>query len=247
MKSDRIEAILAEVRGSDVLNVGCVNHSIALTEKEKDRWLQLKLSERFPGANVLGLDIDQENVARMRAQGMNVEVGDAQRLTYHEKFDTIILGEIIEHLENPGACLEGCRWALKPGGRIILSTPNIFCVMHMLMYLKNFDHAFNAEHVAWFCPQTLRTMVERCGLRIESFRFVDDLAPDVVSDLPYRLFTYAWLGVRWIFPQRYRNTMMAVCVPSEKRNAITTAAHDVIASVSPGSRLSAHVSQAHSD
>jgi SAM-dependent methyltransferase len=222
--SERIEAILQEVSGVNILNVGCVNHSIALTEGERDRWLQLKLSERFPKANVLGIDIDKENVARMRAQGMSVEVGDAQRLTYCEKFDTIILGEIIEHLENPRACLEGCRRALKPGGRIILSTPNIFCVMHMLMYFKNFDHAFNSEHVAWFCPQTLRTLVERCGLRIESFEFVDDLAPDVVSDLPYRLFTYAWLGVRWIFPQRYRNTMVAVCVPSEEREVVSAAA-----------------------
>ena len=224
MKSDRIEAILAEVRGGDILNLGCVNHSIALTQGEKERWLQLQLSERFPKANVLGLDIDEENVALMRAQGMDVEVGDAQRLNYREKFDTIVLGEIIEHLENPGACLEGCRRALKPGGRIVLSTPNIFCVMHMLMYFKNYDRAFNSEHVAWFCPQTLRTMVERCGLRIETFKFVDDLAPDVVSDLPYRLFVYAWLGVRWVFPKRYRNTMVAVCVPSEKQEVVTTVA-----------------------
>jgi SAM-dependent methyltransferase len=224
VNSERIEAILQAVRGNEILNLGCVNHSIALTDNEKERWLQLRLSERFPKANVLGLDIDQENVGRMRAQGMNVEVGDAQRLSYREKFDTIVLGEIIEHLENPGACLEGCRRALKPGGRIVLSTPNIFCVMHMLMYLKNSDNAFNPEHVAWFCPQTLRTMVERCGLRIESFKFVDDLAPDVVSDLPYRIFAYAWLGVRWIFPQRYRNTMVAVCAPSERRDVVTAAA-----------------------
>jgi SAM-dependent methyltransferase len=224
MKSDRIEAILAEVRGDDVLNLGCVNHSIPSTDGEKERWLQHKLHERFPKANLLGLDIDRENVARMREQGMNVEVGDAQRLSYLENFDTIILGEIIEHLENPGACLEGCRRALKPGGRIILSTPNIFCVMYMLMYLKNYDRAFNSEHVAWFCPQTLRAMVERCGLRIESFRFVDDLAPDVVTDLPYRLFTHVWLGVRRMFPQRYRNTMVVVCVPSERRDVVKAAA-----------------------
>jgi SAM-dependent methyltransferase len=225
VSSERIEAILQAVRGKDILNLGCVNHSIALTEREKERWLQLQLSSRFPDANLLGLDIDQENVAHMRAQGMNVEVGDAQQLDYEGEFDTIILGEIIEHLANPGACLEGCRRALKPGGRIILSTPNIFCVMHVLMYWKNFDHAFNAEHVAWFCPQTLRTMVERCGLRIESFQFVDDLAPDVVSDLPYRLFAYVWLGIRWIFPRRYRNTMVAVCVPSETQDVVTTMAY----------------------
>jgi hypothetical protein len=98
--------------------------------------------------------------------------------------------------------------------------------MHVLMYLKNFDHAFNTEHVAWFCPQTLRAMVGRCGLRIESFQFVDDLAPDVVSDLPYRLFAYAWLSVRWIFPRRYRNTMVAVCVPSMGQDVVTAVATD---------------------
>ena len=58
MQSERIEAILRAVSGADILNVGCVNHSIALTEREKERWLQLSLSERFPKANVLGLDID---------------------------------------------------------------------------------------------------------------------------------------------------------------------------------------------
>lgn len=247
MNSERIEAILQAVRGDDILNLGCVNHSIALTGSEKEHWLQLKLSERFPNANVLGLDIDQENVARMRAQGMNVEVGDAQRLTYHEKFDTIILGEIIEHLENPGACLEGCHRALKPGGRIVLSTPNIFSVMYMLMYLKNSDHAFNNEHVAWFCPQTLRTMVERCGLRIESFRFVDDLAPDLVSDLPYRLFTFAWFGIRWIFPRRYQNTMVAVCVPSEVREVVGATVRGGVSSFGSDSRLPAHAPQAHAD
>jgi SAM-dependent methyltransferase len=247
VNSERIEAILQAVRGADILNLGCVNHSIALTESEKERWLQLKLSERFPGGNVLGLDIDRENVARMRAQGMNVEVGDAQRLTYRASFDTIVLGEIIEHLENPGACLEGCRRALKAGGRIIISTPNIFCVMHVLMYLKNSDHAFNTEHVAWFCPQTLRTMVERCGLRIESFKFVDDLAPDVVSDLPYLIFAFAWLGVRWIFPKRYRNTMVAVCVPVEKHEVATTTTREMVSSVNHGSPVSTPLPQAQAD
>jgi len=183
----------------------------------------------------------------MRAQGMNVEVGDAQRLTYHEKFDTIVLGEIIEHLENPGACLEGCRRALKPGGRIIISTPEYFLRHAHAHVLQEFRPRLQRRARRVVLPQTLRTMVERCGLRIESFRFVDDLAPDVVSDLPYRLFAYLWLGVRWIFPQRYRNTMVVVCVPAEKGDVVTAAAREMVSSVAPGSRISAHVSQAQSD
>jgi hypothetical protein len=65
--------------------------------------------------------------------------------------------------------------------------------MQILMYLKNFDQAFNAEHVMWFCVQTRRTLVERCVLRIESFTFVDDWAPDTLRELPYRLFSNLWL------------------------------------------------------
>jgi len=215
VKSERIEAILSAVKGRDILNLGCVNHNLPSTDEEKERWLQLRLMSRFPDANILGLDIDRENVARMRLLGMNVEVGDAQTLNYVAEFDTIILGEIIEHLGNPGACLEGCRRALRPGGRIVVSTPNIFCAMQMLMYLKNFDHAFNPEHVIWFCPQTLRTLAERSGLEMQSLNFVDDLAPDVVRDLPYRLFAYLWTGLRGILPRRYRNTMIAICAPRD--------------------------------
>lgn len=233
MKSERIEAILSAVSGEEILNLGCVNHCIPSTGAEKKRWLQHQLCERFPTANVLGLDIDRENVSRMRSLGMNAEVGDAQRLTYRAKFDTIVLGEILEHLGNPGACLDGCRRALKPSGRIIVSTPNIFSAMFMLMYLKNFDHAFNPEHVVCFCPQTLRALVERCGFRIESFGFVDDLAPDVIDDAPYRLFAYAWFGVRWFLPRRYRNTMVAICVPSSDQELLRVADRSKASSAVP--------------
>jgi SAM-dependent methyltransferase len=219
MTAERIEAILSEVRGHKILNVGCVGHVLPATRNEQNRWLHLQLKLRFPEADILGLDIDKQNVEHMRSLGMEVEVGDAQRLDYAEKFDSVILGELIEHLENPGACLMACKQVLKPGGRIIISTPNTYCVMQMLMYLKNFDKAFNPEHVVWFCAQTLRTMVERCGLRIELLRFVDDLGPEVVPDAAYRLFCYSWLATRWLFPKRYRNTLVAVCVPAEKQGA----------------------------
>jgi 2-polyprenyl-3-methyl-5-hydroxy-6-metoxy-1,4-benzoquinol methylase len=240
MDSERIEAVLQAVKGTDILNLGCVNHSVPSNEAEKKRWLHARLQEKFPSANVLGLDIDHENVARMRSLGMNAEVGDAERLSYRAQFDTIILGEILEHLANPGACLEGCRQALKPGGRLVISTPNIFSAMLTLMYLKNFDRAFNREHVVWFCAQTLRALVERCGFQVESFRFVDDLAPDVVRDTPYRLFTYAWLAIRWLFPRRYRNTMVAVCFPSKEKKFVST---DSALPVVAVSNLPAHASQ----
>jgi SAM-dependent methyltransferase len=214
LNPERIEAILSAVRGPEILNLGCVGHSLPVKPKEKAHWLHFRLGERFPDANILGLDNDESNVDRMREMGFDAVRGDAHALSYEASFDTIVAGELIEHLQNPGECLEGCRRALKPGGRIILTTPNAFSAMLGLMYLKNFNHAFNAEHVVWFCPQTLYSLAERCGLRIVKFDFVDDLAPEITASHTYRLFAHLWLGLRWLLPRRYRNTMFAVCESS---------------------------------
>ncbi len=211
MKRERIEAILSAVKGPNVLNLGCVGHSLPVGPKQKAHWLHFRLGERFPSARIVGLDNDAVNVDRMRELGFDAVLGDAHALTFDSCFDTIVVGELIEHLQNPGECLEGCRRALKPGGRIILTTPNAFCAMLGLMYLKNFNRAFNAEHVLWFCPQTLYSLAERCGLRIVKFDFVDDLAPEITPSNTYRLFAHMWMGVRWMLPRRYRNTMYAVC------------------------------------
>lgn len=115
------------------------------------------------------------------------------------------------------------------------------------MYLKNFDHAFNAEHVMWFCAQTRRTLVERCGLRIESFTFVDDLAPDTSQELPYRLFSNLWFGTLRLFPLRYQNTMVAVCAASEKQELAKSAVRGTLPSAVPDIELSTHPSHAQLD
>lgn len=213
MKSERLEAILSAVKGSDILNLGCVGHRVPQTEAEKDHWLHHQLCLRFPHARVKGVDIDEANVERMQKMGFDAEIGDAHDLKYGACFDTVIVGELIEHLQSPGECLAGCRRALRKGGRIVVSTPNAFSVMLGLMYLKDFDRAFNPEHVVWFCPQTLKTLVERCGLGLTEIEFVDDLRPDIDPVLLYRVFAYSWLGVRRAVPRRYRNTMVAICEP----------------------------------
>jgi len=41
-----------------------------------------------------------------------------------ESFDTIIAGELIEHLENPSSFLRGCRQVCKDRGQLLITTPN---------------------------------------------------------------------------------------------------------------------------
>ncbi len=69
------------------------------------------------------------------------------------RFDVIACLEGIEHLQNPYAFMGECRRILRPGGRLILSTPNIHKLTSRLKFLlggfvNSFPRPLN-EHRDW--------------------------------------------------------------------------------------------------
>lgn len=68
--------------------------------------------------------MDEEGLKKLRSDGYNVRLMDAESLRLGEKFDVVIAGEIIEHLPNPGRFLERARAHLADGGELIVTVPN---------------------------------------------------------------------------------------------------------------------------
>jgi SAM-dependent methyltransferase len=161
----------------------------------------------------VGIDIDKPGVQEMTGKGYNVLLQDALEMDLGKRFDTIVAGELIEHLSDPGRFLERCLPQLKPRGIVVLTTPNPFSAMYMLMYLKNFTRAFNPEHTLWLCPQTLRQLAERCGFQVTRTFFVDDLRSENVTSHWYRIFTLVYRIGRVLLPSRLSNTILAVLEP----------------------------------
>lgn len=52
------------------------------------------------------------------------------------RFDCVTALELIEHLENPRHLLRQCHAALKPGGLIVVSTPNIESPLSFAQFLR---------------------------------------------------------------------------------------------------------------
>src|SRR5216683_6823005 len=125
MPSLRTDEILHWVKGPKVLDVGCTSHTL---EVGSPHWLHGRLREMFP--SVAGIDVSTKNVETLRGHGFgNVYVQSAECFNLSEKFDTIVAGELIEHLANPGLFLQQACAHLKPGGRLVLTTPNAFSLL----------------------------------------------------------------------------------------------------------------------
>jgi 2-polyprenyl-3-methyl-5-hydroxy-6-metoxy-1,4-benzoquinol methylase len=127
------------------------------------------------GWNCVGIDFDAEAVAHAAARGLDVRVGDlaAQRFA-DASFDTVLLSHVIEHLPDPHAVLRECRRILKPGGRVVLLTPNVRSLGHRAAG-RHWIGLEPPRHLFVFSPSSLARVLVDCGF--------DDVAVDTPADM----------------------------------------------------------------
>ena len=165
---DRFDVIDPYVRaGRDVMDLGCVDsrparHDAKARIEYKANLLHKRIAQVNP--HVLGVDIDPDGAAVLNGQGYDVIVADVETMDLDRRFDTIVAGEIIEHLENPGRFLRNMRAHLKDGGVIIISTPNPFYAGSAWKIWRYGKPAVHEDHMGWQDPTTLAQLLRRTGL-----------------------------------------------------------------------------------
>ena len=81
-----------------------------------------------------------------------------------KKFDTIVAGEIIEHLENPTYFIKECKKILNEQGRLIITTPNSIGIQ----YIKNPEWTVNQErgHINSFTMPMIKKILTNNSFKI---------------------------------------------------------------------------------
>lgn len=176
----KIRFMVKYCRGKSVLDIGCVQHN---PKNHMSRyWLHKALSR--VASEIEGIDSYEAGVIYLREMGFNVFVDSAHGFSRGRDFDVIVAGDVIEHLENFDGFLESCKRHMHINTRLLISTPNPWYWRNVVKATLFSEVGNNPEHTCWFCPRTLRQLVNRHGMDVGEVVFGSRYLRDRIIPLP---------------------------------------------------------------
>jgi ubiquinone biosynthesis O-methyltransferase len=152
----------------EVLDAGCGNGSLAA-------WLFSR------GHNVIGIDIAEDGIefARLHHSGPRFFVRSVydtlHDITPEGKFDVIVSSEVIEHIFAPQKFVANLAQSLKPGGKLIITTPYHGYLKNLsLSLLGTWDRHFHPSkeggHIKFFSERTMTDLLKHHNFINVTFR-----------------------------------------------------------------------------
>jgi 2-polyprenyl-3-methyl-5-hydroxy-6-metoxy-1,4-benzoquinol methylase len=190
--------------GKRVLDVGC-----------SSGYLAQPLAAR--GNTIVGIELDADAARAAEEFCEHVLVGDIETMDLPlepASFDVVLCGDVVEHLRDPVAALGRLRPLLVPGGRLVVSTPNVANWAIRLSLLggrwRYTDRGIlDRSHTYLFTRASLRDALEAAGYRVERIDFsvpvpggsdALDGAAYAVGRLRPGLFAYQFVAVAHTSP-----------------------------------------------
>ncbi len=162
---ERIEYLTHLARGRRVIHVGFVDTGCQTMQVNAGSWLHGHLDT--VASSLVGIDVNAEGVADAVAAGFEAYTADCRDPEELEGLglapaQLVIAGEVIEHLDDPGAFLAGLQALVAPGGQLVVTTPNAYGLFNVFASLahREINHP---DHVMMFTWRTLTNLASRHG------------------------------------------------------------------------------------
>jgi ubiquinone/menaquinone biosynthesis C-methylase UbiE len=110
----RARWVVDRVSGGSLLEVGC-----------GDGGMTAQLAPRVE--TLLALDVSRPSLAalaELRLANVRTAHGMVESFASEQRFDHVVMSEVVEHLPHPRAAVEAALRFLGPGGRLLITTPH---------------------------------------------------------------------------------------------------------------------------
>jgi 2-polyprenyl-3-methyl-5-hydroxy-6-metoxy-1,4-benzoquinol methylase len=122
------------------------------------------------GWDVEGIEQDRIAVANLRKFDIDVTEGTLPNGNLPaDSFDVITASHVIEHIGDPNAFLRECFKLLRPGGRLVIATPNADS-SGLKKYGSSWVHLDPPRHLVLFTPASLKQALERASFEVDQTR-----------------------------------------------------------------------------
>lgn len=150
--------------GADILEFGsAAGYFTRFLKQERDATVDI-------------VELDKACAKKAAQYARDFHIGDIEQGGWKDayadrRYDIILFADVLEHLRDPWQVLTEAAGQLKADGRIVLSVPNI-AHAQILSSLYNDDFSYaqvgilDKTHLRFFTEQTVRQLVEDCGLRV---------------------------------------------------------------------------------
>lgn len=149
----RIVTRFLDGRQESILDIGCGSSRII---------------QALPGA--VGLDVHAHKLRFLRRTNSRLAMGSLFELPFHDaSFETVICSEVIEHVRKHPVIFHEFRRVLRPGGTLILGTPDYGTIGWPLLewiYGKVLPGAYADEHISPYTAQELWDLLPGHGFEV---------------------------------------------------------------------------------
>lgn len=133
---------------------------------------------------------------------INLNAEALELSSFDKQYDIIIFADVLEHLIHPAMVLREFSRLLSPGGRVVISLPNVaFLLNRLRLLLGKWDYTdfgtLDKTHLRFYTLRSAQQMVEEAGLKVSTVRPYNQFGILASFDPPLlpSLFAYQFLLV----------------------------------------------------
>lgn len=204
VRYDLISFMEKELKSLTILEIGAGSGATLLELKQSG------FAEKIYGYDIVDI-CKNKNEFEQFVVG-NIE---QEQFPFNEKFDIIILADVLEHLIEPEMVLKKIVPYLKDNGSIYISLPNIryFKAVYQIFFKGNFKYeeegVLDKTHLRFFCKKNMKQLINKTEafniVKIESNLLHTKSRKGLLNSLTFRLFE-EFLSQQYFLNVKFNNT-----------------------------------------